>query len=155
MLFHGINSRRQSWQLSCKASIICWRTGFSCRGRMCLSTKWRPRALMSTHLFLCPLLLQSKQHKGRGHLCLLISSSAQCHVYPLRSWLGWTVIKYALVHAQILARKHPYTLLLSLLWVVLAVNKSIQRQSVWVPCSLSLFILISSGIIAVAHNEFW
>lgn len=104
MLFHGINSRRQSWQLSCKASIICWRTGFSCRGRMCLSTKWRPRALMSTHLFLCPLLLQSKQHKGRGHLCLLISSSAQCHVYPLRSWLGWTVIKYALVHAQILAQ---------------------------------------------------
>lgn len=46
-----------------------------------------------------------------------------------------------------------HTLPLSL--SVHAVNKTIQQQSVWFPCSLSLFIVIFSGITAAAHTEFW
>lgn len=90
---------------------------------------------------------------------------AQCHVYPSRSWLGrtgpqvccWILLPlthtHTLTEALIFLFRCKHTVSHS--WVVHAVNKTIQEQSVWVPCSVSLFILISSGITAVAHSDFW
>lgn len=130
--------------------------------------------LLTAHFLLCPLQSQSTQGESSKHPYILISSSARCHVYLSRSWLEWTVIRYAAKplcrtckhtqthgHETLASRPssvrspHRHTLPVSLSRVAHAVTKIIQQQSVWFPCSLSLFILISSGIIAVAHKEFW